>query len=347
MKLSENRVIFPGNGELAKWLGRIDYASFFVRAPAVLILLDPDLKVLMASACLAEVCGITRREVVGKMPAELLPSIAPGVERILRRVTKTGRSRLNFELTGELPISPGVLRYWKASCFPVARGPDGRYTIGVISTETTTAGSNDLLPHLESRLREVFNLAHEGTWEANCVTGHDVWSPEVYKILGVDAGTTASFDLFRSLIHGDDRRLLDDIRASLVQGVRSFNTQLRTIRPNDEGRVIRCCGTLVRSPAHKPIGMVGLIQDITPQFQAERVLRESEVRMETLLGSIDDVVSELDVGGHRPELVDTKRPTPGPASRRHYRENPRATSRQGVLRSMASRTKARAQEWRL
>jgi two-component system NarL family sensor kinase len=297
MKLSDNRAISSRKGERAKWLDRIDYASFFVPAPAVLVLLDPDLKVLMASARLAEVCGITGRELLGKTPAALLPSIAPGVERILRRVTKTGTSRLNFEVTGELPISPGVPRYWKASCFPVARGPDGRYAIGVISTETTTAGSNELLPHLESGLREVLNLAHEGTWEANCVTGHDVWSPEVYEILGVDTRTTASFDVFRSLIHEDDRRLPDDNRASLVQGVKPFNTQLRTIPPNGEGRVIRCCGTLVRRPADEPIGIISLIQDITPQFEAERVLRESEARMETLLGSIDDVISELDVEG--------------------------------------------------
>ena len=131
--------------ERAKWLSRVDLASFFVRAPAVLVLLDPDLKVLMASERLADASGIPVRELAGKRPSEVLPLIGARVEPILRRVAATGRPRNNFELAGELPTSPGVLRYWKASCFPAARAGDGRYAIGVIATETTNASPLSLL----------------------------------------------------------------------------------------------------------------------------------------------------------------------------------------------------------
>ena len=42
---------------------------------------------------------------------------------------------------------------------------------------------------------------------------------------------------------------------------------------------------------------MGLIQDVTDQFQAVHTLREDEARMDALLGSIDEVVTELSADG--------------------------------------------------
>jgi two-component system, NarL family, sensor kinase len=285
------------NGERAKWLDRVDLASFFACAPAVLVLLDPDLKVLMVSQHLAESCGYSLRDVLGKTPSELFPSVAPRVEQVLRRVARTGRARLNFEVAGELPTSPGVLRYWQASCFPAAQARDGRYAIGVISTETSNTSLKSLMPRPESRLREVLDLAHLGTWECNFLTGHDVWSQQLYDIFGLDSDTPASYELFRTLIHPEDRELLDSGRARLLADHLPFDLPLRVIRADGEGRVIRCCGTIVKTPDAKPAGIVGIIQDATSQFEAERTLRDCEARMEAILGSIDEVMMEFSVRG--------------------------------------------------
>ena len=297
VKASVNRASPSRTRERAKWLDRIDLASFFVRAPAALVLLDPDLKILMVSESLAESCGFSLRQILGKTPGQLAPSIPPSIEDILKRVAKTGRARLNFEITGELPNSPGVIRYWKASCFPAARARDGRFAVGVISTETSNMNPRSLMPRLESRLREALDLARVGTWESNFLTGHDVWSRQFYDIFGLDPKTAASYELFRGLIHPDDRELLDAARATFLADHRPLDVPLRAIRPDGEGRVIRCCGTIVKTPEGKPAGIVGLIQDVTDQFQAVHTLREDEARMDALLGSIDEVVTELSADG--------------------------------------------------
>jgi PAS domain S-box-containing protein len=296
-KIRMNRAGPAPNRERANWLDRVDLASFFVRAPAVLVLLDPDLRILMISERLAEACGYSLRDVLGKTPQEICPSLTPRFEQILRRVARTGRARLNFEIAGELPTSPGVLRYWQASCFPAARARDGRYAVGVISTETSNTSPKSLMPRLESRLREVLDLAHVGTWESNFLTGHDVWSQQLYDIFGLDSDTPASYELFRTLLHPEDRELLDAGRARLLADHLPFELPLRVIRGDGDGRVIRCCGTIVTTPEGKPAGIVGVIQDVTAQYEAERTLRESEARMEALLGSIDEVIMEISVQG--------------------------------------------------
>jgi PAS domain S-box-containing protein len=296
-KVGMNRAGPSADDDRARWLDCVDLSSFFVRAPAVLLLLDPDLKILMSSDRLAEACGLSLREVLGKTPAELFPDISPRVDEILRCVADTGRPHLNFEVAGELPTSPGVLRHWKASCFPAGRAQDGRFAIGVILTETSNRAPESLLPRTESRLRELLTLARLGTWEANFLTGRDIWSQQVYNILGLDLDTSASFELFRSLVHPHDREMLDLSRAMFRAHHQSFDLPLRIIRPNGEGRVIRCCGTKVCTPEGHLAGVIGLIQDVTSQYEAERAVRESEERMKALIGSIDEAVFEFDAEG--------------------------------------------------
>jgi len=289
-KVRMNRAGPAADGERARWLDLVDLSSFFVRAPAVLVLLDPDLRFLMASERLAEVCGVPLKELVGKTPSELLPNIAPRVETILRAVANSGQPRLNFEFAGELPTSPGVFRFWKASCFPAAHAKDGRYAIGLICTETTNSAPTSLLPRVESRLREVLDLGRIGTWESNFVTGRDVWSQQLYDIFGLDSAVAGSFEFFRSMVHPDDRELVDISRAKFRADHLPFDLPLRIIRADGEGRVIRCCGTIVKNSDGKPIGIVGLIQDVTERWAGEAKFR-------AILESAPDAMVVADASG--------------------------------------------------
>ena len=98
------------------------------------------------------------------------------------------------------------------------------------------------MPRLESRLREALDLARVGTWESNFLTGHDVWSRQFYDIFGLDPNTAASYELFRGLIHPDDRELLDAARATFLADHRPLEVPLRAIRPDGEGRVFDAAG---------------------------------------------------------------------------------------------------------
>src|ERR1700733_12408469 len=86
--------------------------------------------------------------------------------------------------------------------------------MGDISTETISTAPDPFLPRLESRFREVLSLADLGTWEANFLLRRDIWSQKLYEILGVNPDATPAFDLFRSLVHPEDREKLDASRAA-------------------------------------------------------------------------------------------------------------------------------------
>lgn len=95
--------------------------SFFTSAPAGLAIMDSRLRFLHISETLAQWHGLSVEEHLGKTVREVLPKFAPVIEPILRRVLTTGEPALNFEASGETPAQPGVLRYWIASYFPVAK----------------------------------------------------------------------------------------------------------------------------------------------------------------------------------------------------------------------------------
>src|SRR5580658_2778509 len=104
--------------------------------------------------------------------------------------------------------------------------------MGVTSTETVSTLPDPFLPRMESRLREVLNLANVGTWEANFLICRDIWSQKVYEILGVNSDATPSFDLFRSLVHPDDRKQVDASRARFHLAHMPFDLRLRIVRPD-------------------------------------------------------------------------------------------------------------------
>ena len=58
VKASANRSQPFSHARASQMARSVDLASFFVRAPAALVLLDPDLKILMVSESLAELLRI-------------------------------------------------------------------------------------------------------------------------------------------------------------------------------------------------------------------------------------------------------------------------------------------------
>jgi PAS domain-containing protein len=64
------------------WFGFNNINPFFTSAPAGLVILDPDLRLLKANDTMAEMIGSSVAEILGKTPTEVIPLLAPLVEPI-------------------------------------------------------------------------------------------------------------------------------------------------------------------------------------------------------------------------------------------------------------------------
>jgi PAS domain-containing protein len=88
-------------------------------APVGLALLDEAMRVVRASERLARAVGVPQEAQRGKTPAELLPGF-PGeaLAGAFRRAVASGE-RVDQEISGETPATPGVTHRYAVTWYPV------------------------------------------------------------------------------------------------------------------------------------------------------------------------------------------------------------------------------------
>jgi formate hydrogenlyase transcriptional activator len=105
----------------------------------------------------------------------------------------------------------------------------------------------------EFYLAEGQRLALTGSWAFNAA-GFDYWSPELFRIYGLDpSGKPPTLEEYMELIHPDDREFVAETIQKMFAEHRGFDFTKRIVRPNGEIRRVRCVGS--------PATHVGAVQE--------------------------------------------------------------------------------------
>ena len=106
-------------------------------APLGIATLDSELRFRLVNSPLAEMNGIPAEEHIGRSVAEVVPSLVAAAEPVVRDVFANRRAYTAYEIEGETPKEPGVVRTWEESWFPVLDGKGRVRVAGVIVQEVT------------------------------------------------------------------------------------------------------------------------------------------------------------------------------------------------------------------
>ncbi|HEX6929326.1 MAG TPA: PAS domain S-box protein, partial [Gammaproteobacteria bacterium] len=131
------------------------------------------------------------------------------------------------------------------------------------------------LKRLNEHLRFAQRVAQIGSVEFNIRDEKRTWSDEVYRILGLKRGTPPTPETIATVVHPDDRPLLDAARERAMRGEQT-EFEHRIIRPDGELRHVRERVHLVRNENGEPERLFGTIQDITEQRQEQDRLQRGE-----------------------------------------------------------------------
>jgi PAS domain S-box-containing protein len=97
----------------------------------------------------------------------------------------------------------------------------------------------------EFYLTEGQRLAHAGSWAFDS-GGFDYWSPELFRIYGLDpAGKAPTVQEYLDLVHPKDREFMANLIKRILAEASPFDTTKRIVRPDGEVRYIRCVGAPV------------------------------------------------------------------------------------------------------
>lgn len=147
------------------------------------------------------------------------------------------------------------------------------------------------LQQSEAQLADAQRTAHVGHWEWDLIHDEITWSPELYRIYGLQANTFAvTYDTYISRVHPDDLAYVQQKVDDAHKNGRSFDYFHRIVRPNGDERVIHARGRPIFDQAGKIIKLHGTAQDMTEQKEAELKLAHA-VRQQSALMEIGQAVS--------------------------------------------------------
>jgi PAS domain S-box-containing protein len=135
--------------------------------------------------------------------------------------------------------------------------------------------NSQALQRSEFYLVEGQRLGHMGSWAFD-PNGFDYWSPELFRMYGLDpAGKAPSVQEYLGFIHPQDRQSMADVINRLVAEATPFDATKRIVRPDGEVRYIRCVGVL--SPDSQNLKKyVGSAIDVTEHELLTQELRRRE-----------------------------------------------------------------------
>jgi PAS domain S-box-containing protein len=142
-------------------------------------------------------------------------------------------------------------------------------------TEEQLRRSTQELQRSEFYLAEGQRLAHMGSWALHA-TGFDYWSPELFRMHGLDpTRRPPTVQEYLECIHPQDRESMSDLIKGLSATAPPFDTIKRIVRPSGEVRYIRCVGApVVENDSLKKY--IGSAIDVTEHELATQELQRRE-----------------------------------------------------------------------
>ncbi len=146
-----------------------------------LCVLDRELRYVRINQCLAEMNGIPAADHIGKTPHEIIPDIAPMVEKIAERIFQSGEPALNFELTGVKGSQPDNRGTWIENWQPLKDAEGNVIGINIAVGEIT---KRKRLEEAVQQQAQLLDLSYDAifTWDLNGTI--EYWNEGAEKLYG-------------------------------------------------------------------------------------------------------------------------------------------------------------------
>ena len=149
----------------------------------------------------------------------------------------------------------------------------------------------------EHRWLAAMEAAGHGVWEWDVNSMRTIRSAQYHRMLGYDEGELGERrEAWLKLIHPEDREGIRRVNQSLFDSrLDQFSTELRLRCKSGNWMWVLNRGMVVsRDEGGRPLKVLGTITDITEAQRAEEALRDSEARLNAIIGSAMDAIITID-----------------------------------------------------
>ena len=129
-------------------------------------------------------------------------------------------------------------------------------------------------------LAEAEKLSHTGFWSRKTKTGELFWSPEEWKIFGLDPATTQmSYKLFLELIHPEDRAAFEERQRASGSGEEPYDISYRAVLLDGTVKHIHTVGHPVLDESGEVVEYIGVSMDETERIRANAAVQEAQAEL--------------------------------------------------------------------
>jgi diguanylate cyclase (GGDEF)-like protein/PAS domain S-box-containing protein len=152
----------------------------------------------------------------------------------------------------------------------------GKKAVLVIATDVTEQmKAAKPVPLSELELNAAQAVCHVGSWTWHVGHGDMNWSDEAFRLYGFQPGELKpTYQLYRMAIHPDDRPMADQAFRDALAGSRNYDNDHRIIQPKGDVRIVHEYGQVHRDDSGQPVRMIGTVEDVTTQRQAEHLIQQ-------------------------------------------------------------------------
>ena len=247
------------------------YRELYDLAPVGYLSLDPAGLILRANLAAAALLGVERDQLAGTSLSEYVqPSDQESLFLHCRKALAS-RSRQSCELT--LVRRDGGSSIVRLDTDTVAADDEcGHQCLMVLTDITSRVEMERELRRADEWLHLAQRAAGAGTWDWDLATGQVEWNKELYELFGIDPKQgSASFDLWRSVLHPEDCQLASERIEQAIQDHTSLASEYRIVRPDGQVRWIRALGRATYDGCGRALRMAGVCIDITEARRLDEV----------------------------------------------------------------------------
>ena len=273
-------------GALERW---------FVAAPVAVAVFDREARFQRVNPAFAEMCGVDAAGYAGREPHQVVPTLAPALDRILDHVLGEGATISDRQISATVPAGDAAYeRHWIAAAFPLLADDGSVHAAVTMLVELRGEDQRAVALRVgEERLRSALEGTETGFWEWDLATEELFWTDGVGPLFGLEPGATTPPDsaAFLALIHAEDRaRVEAKVRgASAHDG--PFLLEFRAVQSDSGERWIGSRTRVVEDATGRAARVIGVAGDLTERRRREDALAFLAEAGEALAGSMDPVVT--------------------------------------------------------
>ena len=166
------------------------------------------------------------------------------------------------------------LNYWKKDAFSPETISFAERLANHLSVAVSKFRAEEALARVHDNLVLAQQSAGAGIWDWDLRTGKLDWSPELFRLFGLDPSTTeASYETWQTVVHPSDLTQAAERIDSAVRNRSRLENEYRIVLPTGETRWINALGDVVVEADGRALRISGICLDVTDRKQAEETLR--------------------------------------------------------------------------